>query len=170
MTEYSFYQIECNGKRYVGHTTNFNQRKLKHEYNCGNDKDSHYDLPLYQYIRANGNWDSCQMLILEILNLETKRDAESREEYWRIEKDATLNGCRCYLTPQQRNIDKYESNKLWVNINKDKVKKYSKDAFQRNKEKIYKYRKDKRQQIKLKKQMLNELLKNISYCSNYSSC
>ena len=146
MTEYTFYQIECNGKRYVGHTNNFELRKRIHKSDCNNDKRDQYNYPVYQYIRANGGWNSCQISVIEICNLETKRDAEMREEYWRIEKEATLNSQRCYITKNQRIKNRTKTTKIWYNLNKDK---YNKD------------RREKTKQKQLKKQMLIELLKTV---------
>ena len=102
MREYTFYMIECNGKRYVGHTIDFERRKWQHEYNCCNDKATQYNFPVYQYIRANGGWSNSQKLILEKYNFETKQDAFMREEYWRIEKEATLNSQCCFRSKEER--------------------------------------------------------------------
>jgi len=144
MTEYTFYVIECNGKRYVGHTKDFVMRKYRHNFNCYNNKNSHYNLPVYQYIRENGGWNSCQISIIEICNFETKRDANIREEYWRIKKEATLNSQRCYLSKNQRIKNHKITTKLWCEKNKDVI----------NKQRRQKYK-----QTQLKKQMLIELLR-----------
>jgi len=180
MTEYTFYMIECNGKRYVGHTINFVMRKYGHKSDCCNDKSNRYNVPLYQYIRANGGWNSCQMSIIEICNFETKRDAELREEYWRIEKEATLNSHRCYLTEEDKKQEARQYSKINYQLNKDKCSLYNLEYRVRNRDKLNEYdrarwllRKDKNNQqrkfrqhqkynqVKLKKQMLIELLKIV---------
>lgn len=153
MTEYTFYQIECNGKRYVGSTIVFDERKKQHEYYCNKEKSSHYNLPVYQYIRANGGWYCCEITILEKCNYERKRDAEMREEYWRIEKDATLNSQRCYITEEEQKIYK---------------KKCRQNRYYLFKDRINLKRRQKFKQEKLKKQMLLELLKSLSHSTNYT--
>jgi hypothetical protein len=145
MTEYIFYQIVCNGKVYIGRTTDFDNRKCKHKYHCTNVKSAHYNLPVYQYIRANGNWCSCEMTIIEICNLNTKQDACMREEYWRIEKEATLNSNRCYLVKEEI---------------KKNAKECVKKSYLKNKDKYNKQKKIKYYQQRLKNQMLIELLKS----------
>lgn len=194
MTEYTFYQIECNGKRYVGHTKDFDKRKWQHEYSSSNVKSTNYTQPVYQYIRANGNWSNCQILILEICNLETKRDAEMREEYWRIEIDATLNSHRCYITNEIRlekareraNIRRIENpeiekqnKKKWYKKNKTEVAKYKIIWYEKNKTEVVEYKKtwyeknknkilQKQKQERLKKKMLLELLHRLSHSTNYT--
>jgi len=141
MTEYTFYLIECNGKRYVGQTKYFIKRKLEHKYNCYNDKRRHYILPLYQYIRANGGWNSCQISVIEICNLETKRDVSMREEYWRVEKDATLNS---YLKNRETEL-----------VRMKEYREKNRQIYNQKQNQKYK-------QTQLKKQMLLELLRTAA--------
>ena len=189
MTEYTFYQIECNGKRYVGHTKDLKRRIKNHKYDSNTITRRGYTTPLYQYIRANGNWNSCQISTLEKCNFETKRDAEMREEYWRMEKDATLNSCRCYRSKEQKNEEQKERNKDWKKENqyklfdwnlknKEKLKQQKqvlhlekretellrmKEYREKNKELIKQKQNQKNRQIKLKKKMLSELLHHATY-------
>jgi hypothetical protein len=143
MTEYTFYQIECNGKRYVGSTIDFDRRIWQHQHNCCNIQSHQYNFPVYQYIRANGNWTNCKISILEKSNYETKRYALMREEYWRMEKEATLNSVCCFREKEEQKINKNKCRQKRYDLNKDTI-----NLKRRQKEK----------QQRLKKKMLLELL------------
>jgi hypothetical protein len=61
------YKICCNDLKitdvYVGHTTNFNQRKYGHKNSCNNESQKHaYNNKVYQTIRDNGGWDNWTMI------------------------------------------------------------------------------------------------------------
>ena len=62
------YKIYCKDPSvtdvYVGHTTNFVQRKYSHKQTCNNVKSPYYNLKLYKTIRENGNWSNWEMKIL----------------------------------------------------------------------------------------------------------
>ena len=61
------YKITCNDESisdvYVGHTTNFVQRKHAHKISCTNIKSPNYKCRLYNVIRNNGGWDNWKMEI-----------------------------------------------------------------------------------------------------------
>jgi hypothetical protein len=159
MIEYTFYVIECNGKRYVGQTIDFDERIKGHRNKCFNVENC--NIPLYQYIRENGNWNSCKISILEKCNFETKQDALMREEYWRIKKEASLNSLRCFVSKEQLKQEAVERAKLWMNKNKEKLKilrpKIDKTYREKNKDWMNKKKREKRKQERLKKKMLKEL-------------
>ena len=54
------YKITCKDPNitdvYVGHTTNFVQRKHAHKQSCINNKSSNHKCKLYEVIRNNGGW------------------------------------------------------------------------------------------------------------------
>ena len=61
-TKTHFYKLVCNDLNikdcYVGHTINFKNRKSAHKRTCYNENDkTHYDKPLYKFIRQNGDWE-----------------------------------------------------------------------------------------------------------------
>ena len=64
---------------YVGHTTNFSQRKYLHKSNviCDNDK-----VPLYNIIRANGGWENWDMIELEKCSCANYIEAKKREIFY----------------------------------------------------------------------------------------
>ena len=66
------YRIVCKDTSitdcYVGHTTNFINRKNGHKTKCNNEKDKNYNLNVYQFIRDNGNWENWDMIEIERCN------------------------------------------------------------------------------------------------------
>ena len=59
------YKITCDDSNisdlYVGHTTNFVQRKHAHKQSCINEKSPNYKYKLYEVIRNNGGWENWKM-------------------------------------------------------------------------------------------------------------
>ena len=90
-----FYKISCkyedNNELYVGHTTNFVQRKSAHKNSCKNPKSSNYPVKLYKTIRECGGWDNWNMEIIAFHNCADSRDARKTEQEYYEKLDATLN-------------------------------------------------------------------------------
>ena len=80
---------------YVGHTTNFVQRKYAHKQTCNNSKSPYYNLKLYKIIRENGNWSNWDMSIINFYNCKNNLEARQKEQEQFISLNATLNS----LTP-----------------------------------------------------------------------
>jgi hypothetical protein len=88
---YKIEHIENESLVYIGHTTNFNQRKGKHKSICNNTKDNGYNRKLYRMIRDNGGWEMFRMIEIKKYPCKDKQEAE-RGEYDIIrELKATLN-------------------------------------------------------------------------------
>ena len=135
---------------YVGHTTNFTQRKRNHKQSYFNPNHQNHFCPVYVFMREHGGWQNFVMIQIEDFPCETKREAEAREEHWRKELKATLNGNRAFCTDEERRIYniansiKYQKNAGYAN-HLLSAKKY-RDA---NKEKI----KEKRKEYHLRKKL-----------------
>ena len=90
-----FYKIVCRNTDikdcYVGHTTDFTKRKNRHKSDCCNQKSKHHNVPLYQFIRDNGNWDKWQMILIDTLHCENSLDALKKEREYIEELQAKLN-------------------------------------------------------------------------------
>jgi len=91
------YKIFCKDESitdvYVGHTTNFIQRKYAHKTGCNNLNNK---IKIYNTIRCNGGWDNWDMI--EIAKYDCKDSTEARikeQEHYDILK-ATLNSCSPY--------------------------------------------------------------------------
>ena len=76
---------------YVGHTTNFVQRKKCHQNTCINEKSDSYNCKLYKTIRYNGGWSNWKMEIINFFNCVNHYEARQKEqEYFTLLK-ANLN-------------------------------------------------------------------------------
>ena len=76
---------------YVGHTTNFVQRKHAHKQSCTNTRSANYKCKLYETIRNNGGWDNWKMEIINFFNCETHYDARKKEQEYFVLLNANLN-------------------------------------------------------------------------------
>ena len=89
------YKIACKDPSityvYVGHTTNFVQRKQSHKQSCYNIKSPCYNLKLYKTIRDNGNWCNWEMSIVNFYNCKNQLEARQKEQEYFISLGATLN-------------------------------------------------------------------------------
>ena len=89
------YKITCKDINvtdvYVGHTTNFIQRKHAHKQSCINDKLSNYKCKLYEVIRNNGGWNNWNMEIINFFNCKDHFEARQKEQEYFVSLNATLN-------------------------------------------------------------------------------
>jgi hypothetical protein len=97
-TDYSntlFYKIFCKDVSitdlYIGHTTNFVQRKSAHKQSCVNPKSANYKLKLYNVIREHGGWTNWQMDIIAYHHCKDQYEARTKEQEYFISYNATLN-------------------------------------------------------------------------------
>lgn len=90
-----FYKIQCKNQDvkdiYIGHTTNFVQRKHAHKYSCIYDKCSNYNCKVYNIIRENGGWDNWKMEIIAFHDCENHYAARKLEQQYFEQYNATLN-------------------------------------------------------------------------------
>ena len=89
------YKIVCNDinikDTYVGHTTNFVQRKHAHKQGVNNPKYSNYSCKLYKFIRNHGGWNNWSMIIVAFKNCNNNYEACALEhEYYKL-LNANLN-------------------------------------------------------------------------------
>jgi hypothetical protein len=70
---------------YVGHTSNFTQRKRDHKKCSKNEKQKRYFNKLYTSIRANGGWFNHSMIELEKYPCNDENEATAKErEYYEL--------------------------------------------------------------------------------------
>ena len=144
-----FYKIVCKDLNikdtYVGHTTNFKNRKQQHKHTCYNENDKvHYDIYLYQFIRENGGFDNFDMILLNTECCENKLHAQKREREYIEQLNATLNK----IKPVRTNDEKQNYHLSYYQNNKDIIKQKAKE-----------YRKDNAETIKQQRQNNYELNK-----------
>jgi hypothetical protein len=152
MKTYIIYEIKCNDANvefnYVGHTTNFRNRKHKHKSTCNNENGAQYNLKIYTFIRENGGWENWSMSPLEEYECETPIQAKIQEQYWIDIKQSKLNSLRAYRSEAQK--IEYHSN--YFVAHKEHIKEQNKLKYNNNKE-YYKelhkkYRQDNKELIK----------------------
>jgi hypothetical protein len=114
------YKICCKDETitdlYVGHTTNFIQRKYSHKTGCNNLNN---DLKIYNVIRSNGGWENWNMNEIAKYCCKDATEARIKEHEHYNELKASLNSCPPYvniknyfcdtcnlqcITPKQYNI------------------------------------------------------------------
>lgn len=157
------YKIVCNDLNitecYVGHTTNFIQRKNKHKYSCNTETHNTYNYKIYQTIRTNGGWDNWSMIEIEKYPCNDINEATARERHWYEQLNSKLNS----LCPRRTKQDYYETNKEQIlekqkeyrETNKEQIYKKNKEYYETNKEQISiwhkQHRENNKEQIKAKK-------------------
>ena len=100
------YKIMCKDtsvqELYVGHTTNFVQRKHAHKQSCGNPKSPNHNCKLYTIIRENGGWTSWRMEIVNFFNCNNQCEARIKEQEYFISLNATLNSVEPMPSPKPK--------------------------------------------------------------------
>ena len=76
---YKIEHIEDETLIYVGHTTNFKQRKAQHKQYCNNENSKHFNLKLYTMMRENGGFEIIKMIEIEKYKCNYRREEEKRE-------------------------------------------------------------------------------------------
>jgi predicted GIY-YIG superfamily endonuclease len=117
----SIYKICCNDANitdiYIGHTTNFNNRKKDHKKDCNNDK-----MKNYNFIRENGGWNNWNMIIIENYQCNNIKEATIREGFWIKELKATLNVRIAGRTDKEWYLDNKENRAEYMKEYRNKRK------------------------------------------------
>ena len=129
---------------YIGHTTNFNQRKHNHKTNCNNINSKNYNLNVYQFIRHYGGWDNWDMIQIEEFCCNNTREATIRERYWIDLLKPKLNCINPFAYEEEKIIQK----KDWYEENKEEILEKAKENYEVNKEHKLEYQKQYAQENK----------------------
>jgi glutamate synthase domain-containing protein 2 len=155
------YKLVCNDLSvtdiYVGHTTNFTNRKRDHKCSCNNQNGTSYNYKVYQTIRENGGWKNWSMIQIEECCLNNSNEAKSRERYWIETLKSNLNSYipnrsqkeynvynRETINKKQREYNEinretiYEKMNNYYTGNKTKINQRTKKYYNDNKEQILK--------------------------------
>ena len=101
-----FYKIYCKDQAvkdlYVGHTTNFVQRKYHHKRTCIKENDANHHCKLYKFIRENGGWDNWKMDIIGYKDCYDHYEARKVEQKYFETLKATLNSIEPLPKPKPR--------------------------------------------------------------------
>jgi hypothetical protein len=103
-----FYKIYCKdtsiSEVYIGHTTNFVQRKSCHKQSCNNSKAANHDCKLYKFIRDNGGWDNWRMDIVAHHECNDHYEARKKEQELFLFYKATLNSIEPMPRPKPSRV------------------------------------------------------------------
>jgi len=116
-----FYKIFCKDTvvedLYIGHTTNFVQRKHAHKQSCSNTKTINYKCKLYSVIRDNGGWDNWKMQIIAFHECDDLMEAKKYEQKYFEEYNATLNSIEPLPKPKIiKEVIKKEKQLFYCNL------------------------------------------------------
>ena len=103
-----FYKIYCKDTNvkelYVGHTTNFVQRKHCHKQTCNNEKSANHNSKVYKCIRDNGGWNNWKMEIIGFHECYDHYEARKIEHDFLESCNATLNSIDPLPKPKPRPV------------------------------------------------------------------
>ena len=149
------YHFFCKDKNitdtYVGHTTNFTERKASHKRTCCNETNKDYNRKLYQIMRENGGWENWNMIPLEEYPCENITQAIIKEQEWLEKLEAKLNDVRAYTSYEQKlkNMREYYDehkdeikiwNKKYIEENKEIIAERNHNRYEKNKEEIQRHK------------------------------
>jgi len=152
---------------YIGSTSNFKQRKYNHKITCYNEKKRQYNIPVYQYIRDHGGWESWVMIPIEEYPCNSKNELLIRERYYIDLLRPTLN----IQLPGRTDKEWYEDNKEKIaekakkyrNANKEQILERGKKYYEDNKEQLAEYQKIYRD---VNREQINEKAKEKVICDH----
>jgi len=112
------YKISCKDPTvtdiYVGHTTNFVQRRDQHRHSSVNKRGKLYDV-----IRQNGGWTNWSMEIIHYFNCKTLIEAKTKEQEYFVALKATLNSIEPIPKKKEKMIIKKEKKEKKLTTTKD---------------------------------------------------
>ncbi len=101
-----FYKIYCKNTEvkdlYIGHTTNFVQRKYAHKRTSIKENDRNHHLKVYKCIRDHGGWDNWKMDIIGFHDCYDHYEARKIEQNYFETLHATLNSIEPLPKPKPR--------------------------------------------------------------------
>ena len=134
------YKIICKNESvdylYVGSSVNFKKRIDKHKSDYNNIRSKSHNLKTYVQIREHGGWDNFQIVEIEKFPCNNNREAEAREEHFRILLNGNVNSKRCYVSTEQKKNEKKEYDKFYSENNREKKRESCKKYKELNQEKI----------------------------------
>jgi len=131
---------------YIGHTTNFRNRKNAHR-----QKSKSCNIQLYKFIRDNSGWDNFEMVEIEKYPCNNNNEARTRETYYYQLLNANLNKYKPLITDEEE---------------KQNEKKRKQKEQYKNNQKIY--RDTLSEERKAEKKLQDKMRKQTDYYKNYS--
>ena len=89
------YKIVCKNLEikdfYVGSTTNVKERRARHKSECKNPNSKGHHIKLYTFIRANGDWENWDLVVIEKFPCPGSDELRAREQYHKEILKPSLN-------------------------------------------------------------------------------
>jgi len=132
-----FYKIVCLDldikECYVGHTTNFTNRKSEHKRTCKNENHKNHNTYLYRYINIYGGWENWEMIMIEQCKCDNHLEALKKERDYMELLKASLNSVKptTRTTETQEEIDTGNHNAIET-VKQDTTEKQTKQQNQIN--------------------------------------
>jgi len=102
-TIYKIQHIEKEDLLYVGHTTDFVQRKHQHKHSSNHEGNRNYNCKLYTMIRENGGWNQFKMIEVKKNPCKDQREACAEEDKCMKELKANMNSRGSILDVKRKN-------------------------------------------------------------------
>lgn len=103
MSDYIIYKIYKDGVDYVyvGSTKAFNNRKYDHNKRCNTPTNQkHYNMKIYSIIRANGGWDTWNMVKIDEIKDCSLTESQIKEQEWIDKLKANMNTNNAHETEE----------------------------------------------------------------------
>lgn len=117
------YKIVCNDLNvkggYIGHSINFEHRKMEHKSNCGCVSGKKYNLKLYEIIRKNGGWENYSMTVVQRYPCNNSIEAREKEQEYYEKLDSSLNTFIPYFA-YDGTLEEKEKERLRIKYEKNK--------------------------------------------------
>jgi len=140
---YKIQHIENEELLYVGHTTNFKQRKKAHKCACNCLANTNSNLKVYKMMRENGGWDNFNMIVLHKYPCQSREEADKEEDKVMRKLRASMNSINAYRDEEKRleyrkkyYIENKEQKQHYYIENKEHISESQKDYRDKNKERI----------------------------------
>ena len=107
---------------YIGSTTNFNRRKQQHKTSCNCITSKKYNRKVYKFIREHGGFENWDIILIENVKVETKRELEKEERRVMEELKPSLNSIKSFLDDEERRIKRNQISSKYNIKTQDKYK------------------------------------------------
>ena len=146
------YKIICKDMNikdvYVGHTTNFIQRKNSHKQDSNSNT---YSTKIYDTINKNGGWKNWDMIEIEKYPCKDGNEAKARERYWFEQLNSSLNASLTIIFEDEvqdkikeksrkyrerhghkveYRLNKSENQRIYRELNREKINQRKREAYQ----------------------------------------
>ena len=166
-----FYMISCKDKSisdvYIGHTTNFVQRKHAHKRACINQRSPNHNYKVYKVIREHQGWENWNMEIIGFNKCEDHNEARKKEQEYYEKYEASLNS----ILPQKKIV-----NRLPIVV-KEKINLYCDECKIKcgSRKQLEKHKNSRKHLTNIKEQKDNEKVpkkcdKFVCQICDYSTC